>query len=153
MKRKAWYGFCTIAWVLVGVIEGSLAWGDFGLGKQIVVKARTVGGSASAQATDAPRAAPPAKDSITGTSTVTSTVTSTGTSTGTSTALHVDGMTCEDCEKKISRDVAALEGVSSVTADHKTGTVVVTGDVSKIDLQKVKQTITAAGYTVAPSPK
>ena len=60
-------------------------------------------------------------------------------------AFKVKGMHCSSCEKLLQMDIGDIEGVKSVKADWKKGTVEVDGD--KIDAGAVKKAITAAGYT------
>ena len=40
--------------------------------------------------------------------------------------FYVDGMMCEGCENRVKNALKNIEEVKDVTADHKTGKVVVT---------------------------
>jgi uncharacterized membrane protein YraQ (UPF0718 family)/copper chaperone CopZ len=59
--------------------------------------------------------------------------------------IIVEGMTCSHCETNVKRNLEALKGISSVVADNRSGTVIITG--KAIDLKKVKETVNALGYT------
>jgi copper ion binding protein len=61
--------------------------------------------------------------------------------------IEVTGMTCGNCEKKIVKEVSALEGVKSVQASHEAENTIVEFDNSKTDLETIKKTIEDAGYT------
>ena len=39
--------------------------------------------------------------------------------------LKVSGMMCGGCEKRLKKSLAAITGIKEVSADHKTGAVVV----------------------------
>ena len=58
--------------------------------------------------------------------------------------VNVTGMTCSHCEANVKRNLEAIAGINSVVADNKTNTVKITG--TKIDLEKVKATVTGLGY-------
>lgn len=59
--------------------------------------------------------------------------------------FKVKGMMCNHCTATVEKGIAALDGITSVTADLATGTVYVEGD---IDEQAVKDKITELGYQV-----
>lgn len=59
--------------------------------------------------------------------------------------LTVTGMSCGGCEDAVENAVSALDGVTSVTADNESETVVIEGDV---DQTNVTETIEDAGYEV-----
>lgn len=63
------------------------------------------------------------------------------------TVLKVDGMMCPRCEAHVKAAVEAVEGVVSVVADHKSGTVTVTLS-REVDTATLAAAVTAAGYTV-----
>lgn len=61
---------------------------------------------------------------------------------------RVTGMTCEHCERRVSGEIAAIDGVDSVTADASTGLVVVTASERPGDAA-VAEAIDEAGYELA----
>ncbi|MFH0863051.1 MAG: heavy metal-associated domain-containing protein [Candidatus Altiarchaeota archaeon] len=61
--------------------------------------------------------------------------------------IKVGGMHCGSCEALVKEDVGEIDGVKSVHASHKDGTVIVKYE-GKLDAEKVKNAITALGYTV-----
>jgi copper chaperone CopZ len=65
----------------------------------------------------------------------------------TKTELTVWGMTCNKCVRQISSTVSALDGVIGVSVDLKTEIVTVVYD-SSIDLDTIKESITAEGYNL-----
>lgn len=50
------------------------------------------------------------------------------------TTMTVSGMTCGGCEDNVVTALEAIEGVSSVTADHEDNVVTVDGDADPLDL-------------------
>ncbi|WP_277555326.1 heavy-metal-associated domain-containing protein [Halobaculum limi] len=50
------------------------------------------------------------------------------------TTMTVSGMTCGGCEDNVVTALKAIEGVSSVTADHEDNVVTVDGDADPLDL-------------------
>ena len=67
--------------------------------------------------------------------------------------LTVDGMTCTGCENLIERRLAALEGVTSVEADHQAMKVKAVYDKSRLEETTIAQTIEKAGYKVIETQK
>ena len=61
--------------------------------------------------------------------------------------MHIDGMMCGHCEKRVKKALEKLEGVQSAEADHEKGTAVLTlcGDVSDDELRKA---VEDADYSV-----
>ena len=59
--------------------------------------------------------------------------------------VKVTGMTCSHCEANVKRNLENLQGISNVVADRNTNAVKISG--TKIDIQKVKETVTGLGYT------
>ena len=59
--------------------------------------------------------------------------------------VKVTGMTCSHCEANVKRNLENLQGISSVVADRNTNAVKISG--TKIDIQKIKQTVNGLGYT------
>ncbi len=66
----------------------------------------------------------------------------------TTTTYTVTGMTCAHCEASVREEIAELQGVESVTADHTTGTVAVTS-VVPLERAAVAAAVEEAGYTLA----
>lgn len=62
--------------------------------------------------------------------------------------FYVDGMMCEGCENRIKNTIKNIEGVKDVTADHKTGKVVVTSN-DNVSEETIKDTLDDIGYEVA----
>jgi sulfite exporter TauE/SafE/copper chaperone CopZ len=62
--------------------------------------------------------------------------------------LGIDGMTCGNCESRIERAVAGIEGVRSVKASASLGEVVVSFDASRTDAAAIEAAVREAGYTV-----
>jgi len=60
----------------------------------------------------------------------------------------VTGMHCDHCELSIQEEVAELEGVLEVRADHGTGQVEVTS-VAPLDPAAVAAAVEEAGYSLA----
>lgn len=58
------------------------------------------------------------------------------------------GMHCASCNQLIADYLSDEEGVSSISADFKTGTVIVEYDEKKITSGKIKKVIEGAGYKV-----
>lgn len=59
--------------------------------------------------------------------------------------VKVTGMTCSHCEANVKRNLENLQGISSVVADRNTNAVKISG--TKIDIQKIKETVNGLGYT------
>jgi copper chaperone len=59
----------------------------------------------------------------------------------------VAGMTCGHCELSIREEVAELDGVLEVSADHTTGHVTVTST-APLDPTAVAAAVEEAGYSV-----
>ena len=58
--------------------------------------------------------------------------------------VKVEGMTCSHCEANVKKNLENLKGISNVVADNKSNSVKITG--TKINLEKVKETINGLGY-------
>lgn len=50
------------------------------------------------------------------------------------TTMNVTGMTCGGCEDNVVTALEAIDGVTSVTADHESNVVTVEGDADPLDL-------------------
>jgi len=64
---------------------------------------------------------------------------------GVTTVYKVSGMTCSHCEGSVSKEISALDGVTSVTAVAKTGEVTVTS-AAPLDGAAVRAAVDEAGY-------
>lgn len=60
--------------------------------------------------------------------------------------LKVLGMSCEHCKKAIETSVAQLPGVSKVQADISKGSVEVSYDRTKTNLEQIEKVIEDIGY-------
>lgn len=60
--------------------------------------------------------------------------------------FNISGMMCPHCENRVKKAVSALNGVSDVIADSKSGTCAVVFDGT--DEADIIKAITDAGYTV-----
>jgi copper chaperone CopZ len=63
-------------------------------------------------------------------------------------SLTVTGMKCGGCETNIKGKLEALDGVSSVVANHKEKTVELEFEPEKIDEDDIIDVITDAGFKV-----
>lgn len=61
--------------------------------------------------------------------------------------LHVEGMTCVNCENKIEKQLTNTAGVRNVKASFQDATVEVTYDSEKINLGDIQKIIKELGYT------
>lgn len=65
----------------------------------------------------------------------------------TSVVLHISGMMCEHCEKRVREALEALPGVRCANAQHDTGTAIVETD-GTVERKTLKRAVRAAGYRV-----
>lgn len=61
----------------------------------------------------------------------------------------VTGMTCEHCVRSVTEEVGAIEGVTDLTVDLATGSLVVTTADAPVDDAAVREAVSEAGYSVA----
>ncbi|MFC5909523.1 heavy-metal-associated domain-containing protein [Streptacidiphilus monticola] len=61
------------------------------------------------------------------------------------TVFNVTGMSCGHCEKSVSEELAALPGVTGVSADAKAGLVTVES-AGPLDDEAVRAAVDEAGY-------
>jgi copper chaperone CopZ len=66
-----------------------------------------------------------------------------------STTFSVTGMTCEHCRRAVTEEIAAVDGVASVTVALTTGTVTVTAD-RPVDRADIATAVDEAGYALVP---
>jgi len=60
------------------------------------------------------------------------------------TEIKIEGMTCGHCQMTVTNELATLEGVKSVTVDHKLGTAIVESE--GVSNQQLEDAVTEAGY-------
>ena len=63
------------------------------------------------------------------------------------TKLIVNGMMCGGCENRVKNAIKNIEGVENVTADHKTGKVIVISN-NEVSEEIIKETLEDIGYEV-----
>ena len=63
------------------------------------------------------------------------------------TILIVKGMMCEGCENRVKNAIKNIEGVENVTAEHKTGKVIVVSN-NEVSEEIIKETLEDIGYEV-----
>ena len=62
--------------------------------------------------------------------------------------LKIQGLMCPHCEARVKKCLEAIDGVAAATADHKSGTAVVTLSAAVSDAV-LKAAVEAQDYTVA----
>ena len=63
------------------------------------------------------------------------------------TNLIVNGMMCGGCENRVKNAIKNIEGVENVTADHKTGKVIVISN-NEVSEEIIKEALEDIGYEV-----
>jgi copper ion binding protein len=63
------------------------------------------------------------------------------------TTFQVTGMTCDHCRRAVTEEIAAVDGVETVTVDVASGTVTVTAE-RPVDRADIAQAVDEAGYTL-----
>jgi copper chaperone CopZ len=58
----------------------------------------------------------------------------------------IEGMTCEGCERTISKVVSNLQGVNVSKADLNTATLSVEYDPEKVSLDQIRAAVNRVGY-------
>ena len=61
---------------------------------------------------------------------------------------HVEGMTCDHCEKSIQKGVNVLDGIAKVEANHEDSTTLVVFDPAKTDKKQIAEAIEKRGFKV-----
>jgi copper chaperone CopZ len=61
-------------------------------------------------------------------------------------AYLVEGITCSGCERRVSKVVSNIEGVTSAKADLGSSTVSVEYDPAKVTIDKIKEAVNKVGY-------
>lgn len=62
--------------------------------------------------------------------------------------LYVQGMTCTGCETRIENVLRKLDGVTDVKASYTSSTVYVAYDKSKLNLDKIIETVEKLDYKI-----
>lgn len=65
--------------------------------------------------------------------------------------FQVEGMHCTGCEQRLGTALRRLEGVSEVSADHRTGELIIRFDPESTDRERLIERVETAGYDVAGS--
>ena len=65
------------------------------------------------------------------------------------TTFTVTGMTCAHCQRAVTEEIAAVDGVESVTVDLASGSVTVTAD-RPVDRADIAAAVDEAGYALVP---
>lgn len=63
------------------------------------------------------------------------------------TAFQVTGMTCAHCQRAVSDEIAAVDGIETVTVDLASGTVTVTAG-RPVDRADIAAAVDEAGYSL-----
>lgn len=61
--------------------------------------------------------------------------------------IKVNGMVCEGCENRIKNAISLIDGMESVNADYKTGTVTILAN-KEIDKLKIEEKIEDIGFEI-----
>lgn len=62
--------------------------------------------------------------------------------------IQCDGLSCENCDNKVEKNVSKLKGVIEVKANHRKLTVTVKYDEAIVSGDEIKAAITKLGYKV-----
>jgi copper chaperone CopZ len=65
------------------------------------------------------------------------------------TTFAVTGMTCSHCERAVTSEISAIDGVDTVAVDIATGAVTVTAT-KPVDRADIAHAVDEAGYTLVP---
>ena len=60
--------------------------------------------------------------------------------------IRVDDMHCGGCENTLAAALKRVDGVTEVSADHKTGRVRVLFDSARVDEEQLREQIVVCGY-------
>ncbi len=74
-----------------------------------------------------------------------------GTDTASAVTVPITGMTCDSCEKRVTRALRRVPGVTSVSVSAVRGTATITGD-GPLDRAQIDAAIRYAGYEPATAP-
>ena len=65
-------------------------------------------------------------------------------------SISIEGMTCENCVRAISRSLRKVSGVKEVRVDLPSKTAFVTFDVTKADMAAICRAVIRGGYKPEP---
>ncbi|MDR3308113.1 MAG: sulfite exporter TauE/SafE family protein [Coriobacteriales bacterium] len=63
--------------------------------------------------------------------------------------LHIEGMTCVNCENRIAKALRGTVGVASVDVSYRTGVAAVAFDEGVVSLRELRAVVSVLGYEVA----
>ncbi len=66
--------------------------------------------------------------------------------------LHVDGMACDSCARRIEKTLDGATGVEDATVDFATSTAIVRFDASRTDPVKLEHVVDELGFEAAVPP-
>lgn len=58
----------------------------------------------------------------------------------------IDGMTCDNCVKTLTKAIKRVNGVKDVAVDRNDATATVTFDTTKTDMPAIHEAVLGAGY-------
>lgn len=61
-------------------------------------------------------------------------------------SFGIDGMTCDNCVKTLTKALKRLNGVKDVAIDREGATATVTYDTTKTDMPAIHEAVLTAGY-------
>lgn len=65
-------------------------------------------------------------------------------------AIAIEGMTCDNCVKKVTRGLQGVNGVKSVEVDRNNARATVTYDTTKTDMPALFDALKKSGYRARP---
>jgi copper chaperone CopZ len=64
----------------------------------------------------------------------------------------IDGMTCDNCVRRVEKALRGVAGVKSVAVDRQAATATVTYDNSQTDIPELHDAVLKQGYKPSPAP-
>jgi copper ion binding protein len=64
--------------------------------------------------------------------------------------LAIEGMTCDNCVKKVEKALRGVSGVKSVEVDRENARANITFDTTKTDMPALGDALKASGYRARP---
>lgn len=64
--------------------------------------------------------------------------------------LGIEGMTCDNCVKTLTRALKGLNGIRDVAIDRENARAAITFDSTKTDMASIHETILRKGYRPTP---
>jgi copper chaperone CopZ len=65
-------------------------------------------------------------------------------------AIAIEGMTCDNCMKRVTRAIEGVNGVKSVEVDRASARATVTYDTTKTDMPAIYDALKKSGYHARP---